>query len=353
MVKSDKRDAMYFDRTCKGLVIHGPNRASLEEIKIPAIKPGEVLIEVAYEGVCGTDLEVFSGELGYYKSGLAHYPIIPGHEFSGWVARIGPNVQNLHQGDPVVVECIQSCGTCEDCLSSNWIACKRRKELGVIGRNGGYCEYVAVPARFVHRIPPNLNMKEAALCEPTAVVLKGLKRMEWALERAKTKPLCAVVGTGPIGHLCARILALRGYEVTAFDRNPKRLSYFEGSPIGTADERDKLCQFDIIVEATGDPDALHEILEHSKAGSTLLLLGLPYARREFNFETIVAYDKTIVGSVGSAAEDFRDAIAILPKLDLSLFTERVFPFEEFEAAWEAFRSRSHLKALLEIASGES
>jgi len=346
-----ERDALYFDRTCRGLIIHGPNRAFIEKIKIPEIKPSEVLIEVAYEGVCSTDLEVFSGKLGYYKTGVAHYPIIPGHEFSGWVARVGPKVENLCKGDPVVVECIQSCGVCEQCLNSNWIACKQRKEMGVIGRNGGYCEYVTAPARFVHKVPLGLDMKQAALCEPTAVVVKGLRRIEWALARSEaTKPHCAVVGAGPIGHLCAQILALRGHEVTVFDRDPKRLGYFEGSAVETGEDKTELRQFDVIVEATGAPEALVDILQHSKPGSTLLLLGLPYARVEFNFETVVAYDKTIVGSVGSTGQDFEEALALLMGLDLDLFMEKVFPLEDFEAAWQAFRSRSYLKVVLEIAS---
>jgi 2-desacetyl-2-hydroxyethyl bacteriochlorophyllide A dehydrogenase len=269
-----KRDAIYFDRRCRAVMIHEPNRVSMEEIEIPGIKPGEVLVEVAYEGICDTDLEIFTGTLGYYKNGLADYPIIPGHEFSGWVARVGMNVRDFQRGDPVVVECIQGCGSCEHCLKSNWIACDNRREMGVIGRNGGYCEYVVAPARFVHKIPVYLDMKRAALCEPTAVVLKGLKRIGWALSGAVTKPRCAVVGVGPIGHLCAQVLAFRGFEVSAFDRNPKRLSYFDESTIGTATDLNELTQFDVIIEATGNPQALLSMLKHSKAGTTLLLLGL-------------------------------------------------------------------------------
>ena len=348
MTDSGKREAMYFDRMCKAVVVHGPNRTSFEEIDIPAIKPGEVLIEVAYEGVCGTDLEIMNGTLGYYKRGLAHYPIIPGHEFSGWVARAGANAPNFRQGDPVVVECIQGCGNCEYCLRSNAIACEQRAEMGVIGRNGGYCEYVVVSGRFVHKIPPGLDMKRAALCEPTAVVLKGLKRVGWLLNGAETKPECAVVGTGPIGHLCAQVLTLRGYAVTAFDQSPERLAYFNGSTIETADTLDTLHQFDLVIEATGDPDALHGILEHSRPGATLLLLGLPYARREFSFENIVAYDKTIVGSVGSSTAEFGEAIDLLPQLPMHAMLGNVIPLEHYAEVWTNFRQRKTLKVLLQV-----
>jgi glycosyltransferase involved in cell wall biosynthesis len=151
------RENIYFDRTCKAVVIHGPGRASLDEVEVPEVKPGDVMIRVAYESICATDLEILDGTLGYYKDGLAQYPIIPGHEFSGRAVAFGPNVNHLQEGDPVVVECIQSCGVCTECKRDNWIACQSRTELGVMGHNGGYSELVVVPGRFVHRLPADFS----------------------------------------------------------------------------------------------------------------------------------------------------------------------------------------------------
>ena len=141
-------------------------------------------------------------------------------------------------------------------------------------------------------------------------------------------------------------------EVTVFDRNSLRRSYFSdrNSVIRTCTELDTLSQYEAVVEATGDPKALEVILHKSAPGSSLLLLGLPYARTEFNFENIVAYDKIIVGSVGSGPEDFQNAITLLPQLDLKLFKQSVRPLREFEAAWEACKYRTHLKTLLEVDS---
>ncbi|MGD2188027.1 MAG: alcohol dehydrogenase catalytic domain-containing protein, partial [Desulfobacterales bacterium] len=162
------RENIYFDRTCKAVVIHGPGRASLDEIEVPEVKPGDVMIRVAYEGICATDLEILDGTLGYYKEGMAKYPIIPGHEFSGHVVAFGSNVRHLQEGDAVVVECIQSCGACSECKRDNWIACQSRTELGVIGRNGGYSEFVVVPGRFVHRLPTDFDLRNGSLCEQSA-----------------------------------------------------------------------------------------------------------------------------------------------------------------------------------------
>jgi threonine dehydrogenase-like Zn-dependent dehydrogenase/glycosyltransferase involved in cell wall biosynthesis len=343
------REKIYYDKTAPAVVIQGPGRAQLLDVEVPTIKPGDVLIRVAYEGICATDVELLEGRLGYYKEGLANYPIIPGHEFSGRVAKVGANVDHLQQDDPVVVECIQSCGTCEACRTSNWIDCSERKEVGVIGKNGGYAHYVVVPGKFVHQLPSDLDLKKGTLCEPLAVVLKGLRRLEQHWGHSADVFDCAVVGGGPIGHLCALVLSHRGHKVTVVDRNLFRLSYFQGTRIQTENlELENPLSFQVIIEATGDSDALHSILNYSRAGSVLLLLGLPYARREFNFESIVAYDKTVIGSVGSSAEDFEEAIRILPDLKVDRFLEKTLPLCDFDKGWELSREGKHLKVLLDL-----
>jgi 2-desacetyl-2-hydroxyethyl bacteriochlorophyllide A dehydrogenase len=339
---------IFFDRTCKAVVIHGPGRASLDEVEVPEVKPGDVMIRVAYESVCATDLEILDGTLGYYKEGMAKYPIIPGHEFSGRAVAFGPNVRHLQEGDPVVVECIQSCGACPECKRGNWIACGSRTELGVIGHNGGYSEFIVVPGRFVHQLPADFDLRDASLCEPTAVVLKGLRRLEHMLRSPSGCKRCAVVGAGPLGNLCAQILALRGHQVTVFDRNSRRLEYFSDSKISGSDDLTQLREYEVLVEVTGDPDALDVILHQSPAGASILLLGLPYAHRQFTFEKIVAFDKTVVGSVGSSAKDFEDAISILPKLETAPFTEKILPLSEFIEAWELARTHKYLKLTLKI-----
>ena len=343
------RAALLFSRPHKAVVIHGKSRASLDDVTPPPLRPSEVLVRVAFVGVCATDLEILDGELGYYKNGEAKYPIVPGHEFSGTIASVGSRVTALAPGDRVVVECIQGCGECEACRRGNPIGCVTRCEVGVIGRDGGSQEYMVTPARFVHKLPPELDPRAACLCEPTAVVLKGLRRLARAcVMNAETR--LAVVGGGPIGHLAARVLKSRGHSVTVFDRSPARLQLFDGSGIETGLDLADLQRFDAVIEATGDPDALHDILHRSAPGSALLLLGLPYARRDFSFETIVGYDKTVVGSVGSAAEDFAEAITVLPRLDISAFLHAVMPLEQYSEAWALARGRTNLKVMIQVDS---
>ena len=344
------RQNLYFSNKSHAVIFHEPGRATIEEVDTPTPNPSEVLIKVAYEGVCGTDLEIYHGNLGYYKNGMASYPIVPGHELSGWITRVGANVKDLQEGDRVVVECIQSCGKCRQCLNKNWIACRQRKEVGVMKLNGGYAEYIVTPARFVHKIPAALDMKRAALCEPLAVVIKGVKKLEMLVAHANGERITkyAVIGAGPIGHFCAKLLALNNKKVLVFDRHPKRLQCFSDPLIETESDFEKICQQTIFLEATGDPDILHSLIERSPAGSIFLLLGLPYSRREIDFQNIVAFDKTIIGSVGSSFDDFDAALEILPGIDTEPFLQNIIPLSDFKKAWESCERGEYLKTILEV-----
>ena len=341
-----EQEEVMFDRSTEAVVISGPGKASLETVEVPEIKPGEALIRVAHVAICATDLEIFNGTLGYFSNGLGHFPIVPGHEFSGHIAAVGQNVSGLEEHDPVVVECIQSCGTCEECQSSNFIGCAERSELGVLRRDGAYAGYVVTPAKFVHKLPPDLDLRAAALCEPLAVILRGLRRLASNAVNGADSKRYAVIGAGPLGHLCALVLAGRGHHVTAFDRNPKRLSLFDNTGIEASDNLDEIASFNVIVEVTGDPDVLHRALHESQANASLLLLGLPYGELPFSFEAVAAYDKTVIGSVGSTSEDFEAAIKLLPSLDLDAYFQCDMPLSDFEAAWKKSQSGDVLKVIL-------
>lgn len=334
----------------KAVVVLGPRKAVLKEMVFPKPRPYEVLIKVAYEGVCGTDLEVFEGHLGYFKSGMSKFPLTPGHEFSGSIVERGKNVKSVKAGDRVVVECIQGCGECEQCRSANPIACRDRKEVGVMKLNGGYSEYVVVPARFVHHVPEGIHLKMAAICEPLAVVHKGVTRLNAFASKMNygDDVEYAVIGGGPIGYLSAQLLASFGRRVVVYDKHPKRRRYYRNPLIRTESNMSKLYKSRVFVEATGDPDALHELLDNSSTGATFLLLGLPYSRRDFSFESVVAFDKTIIGSVGSSSVDFAAALRLLPQLDVRPLLESVVPLKDYAQAWESFARRKFLKTILEV-----
>ncbi|MBI5631778.1 MAG: alcohol dehydrogenase catalytic domain-containing protein [Elusimicrobia bacterium] len=334
--------------TYRAVVIEGPNRARLLERSTPKLEPGEILVRPAWQGVCATDLEVFDGRLGYFKDGTAKYPIVPGHELSGRVAAAGEGVCGLKPGDPVVVECIQGCGECALCSEDNAIACPKRREMGVMNLDGGYAELVLAPARVVHRVPPAIPLRAASLCEPLAVVCKGLRRLggAWGAERRPRG--AAVIGAGAVGMLAALVLKSRGHHPAVIERDPGRRALAQKAGLEARAGLSGLAGFDCIVEATGNPEALHAAVAGSRPGASMLLLGLPYDQRPFPFESIVAYDRALIGSVGSGARDFKEALEILPRLDLSLFFGPEFPLEDYEKAWAAARAKTSLKVALRV-----
>ncbi|MBL8997552.1 MAG: alcohol dehydrogenase catalytic domain-containing protein [Gemmatimonadales bacterium] len=341
-----RRAALYYEQSFAAVVVRAPHRAQVEYREVPILKPGEVLIRVAYVGICGTDLEILEGTLGYYKSGMASYPIVPGHESSGTIVEVGPRVTHLAKGDRVVVECIQGCGECAACASDTAIRCEARKEVGVLNQDGAYAEYMVARSRYVHRVPDDLPLVRAALAEPLAVVLKALRRLGAANGDGRPRSV-TVLGAGTIGVLAARVLALRGHRVTVTDREPRRLEAL-GAEFTTSTSLASLGTSEWIVEATGNQQLLSQVMRESSTGSAILLLGFPYGREPFSFESVVAFDRSVIGSVGSSSRDFADALELMPALDLRHFVGQSLPLAEYERAWELVRSRRHLKVMLRV-----
>jgi 2-desacetyl-2-hydroxyethyl bacteriochlorophyllide A dehydrogenase len=339
-----RRAELFFKQEFTAVVVQGPHKARLEERTVPSLRPGEVLVRVSFVGICGTDIEILEGTLGYYRSGMAEYPIVPGHESAGVVVAVGPRVTELAEGDRVVVECIQGCGECPACGRDEAIRCRGRREVGVIGQDGAFAEYLVTRARYVHKVPASVTMAQAALAEPLAVVIKGLRRLGSRPE-GDTPRNCIVVGAGAIGQLTARVLALRGHPVTVFDRRAGRLALLP-APISTTQSLDDIESFDWVVEATGDQGVLATLLERSATGATLLLMGLPYSSDAFSFESVVSFDRSVIGSVGSCGSDFDEALRTLPSIDAAPFLGHSFVLKDYEEALSLVRSRSVLKVML-------
>lgn len=335
-INRDKYEVFY-PPSHHAVVVRSAGNARVEEMSLPEMKPGDILIEVKYVGVCRTDLEVYEGTLGYYKNGTASYPIVPGHEFAGAVVKVGANNkfrERFKAGDLVVGECILS----RESGSG-------RREVGVVNYHGAYSQFVIIPGDQIHKIPDGLDLKKAVLTEPLAVVLRALKRIE---HRIKAGAKIAVIGAGPIGNLTTQVLALRGYEVSGFDANEPRLKLLEGKVKKTTTTLDDLENYDVIVEATGSEKILRDVLEKSSPDSTILLLGFPYGDITYNFERLVAHEKNIIGSVGAGWHDFENALKLLPQIHTTHFTQTVLPLAEFEKAWKIHRSGDQLKILLKV-----
>jgi (R,R)-butanediol dehydrogenase / meso-butanediol dehydrogenase / diacetyl reductase len=179
----------------RGAVYYGPRDIRLEELPVPEPGPGQVLIEVARNGLCGSDLHTY---VGASKGGASmHVPgVVLGHEFSGIVREVGSEVTDLALGTAVAIAPIEWCGSCYAC-SHSWPQMCRK--LGLYGGyrlplHGGLAEFAVVSRRSAFVVPPGLGVVEAALAEPMAVAVHAVRRAPTTLGAT-----VLILGAGPIG----------------------------------------------------------------------------------------------------------------------------------------------------------
>jgi propanol-preferring alcohol dehydrogenase len=185
----------------------------LKELPTPTAGPGEVLVRVKGCGVCHSDLHLVDGDWASWGTPL---PIVPGHEVTGVVEKVGEGVTSLSPGDPVGVPWMQyACGRCAPCKSGAEMLCAAQRSTGITV-NGGYAEYVVAPAAFTHRIPAKLDLVDAAplLCAGITVFAPLRRAGNIA---GKT---VAVAGFGGLGHLAVRMASAMGAHVVAILRGP-------------------------------------------------------------------------------------------------------------------------------------
>jgi (R,R)-butanediol dehydrogenase/meso-butanediol dehydrogenase/diacetyl reductase len=173
----------------KAGILYNDRDIRLGDAPDPRVGPREVLVEASHTGICGTDLHIYRGE---FHSRVA-YPAILGHEFGGTIQEVGREVRGFQAGDRVVVDPILPCHACPTCLSGHLNACQTLKLLG-IDLDGGFGQYVAVPANRLYRLPDGVPMAFASMVE-----MYGLGHH--VLQRGQVQPgeSVAILGAGKLG----------------------------------------------------------------------------------------------------------------------------------------------------------
>lgn len=156
----------------KAFQVRAPFEFGLAQVAMPQVAPGEVKVDVAYAGICGSDMHIIHGQNAFVR-----FPRVTGHEFSGVVREVGQSVEHLKVGDRVCIDPVISCGTCYPCRINRPNVCTRLQVIGV-HRDGGFSEQVCVPAENAHRLPDSMALSHAALVEPYSIALNVLDRMQ-------------------------------------------------------------------------------------------------------------------------------------------------------------------------------
>ena len=196
----------------KSCVITSPFHYEIREVPIPEPEDNEVLIQMKAAGVCGSDLHIYKGE-----NRLSTYPLVPGHENAGIVAKVGRNVTNVQPGDHVVVDLVITCGTCWQCTHGRENVCEHVLVRGS-GTDGGWREYFTAPQDDVYKIDSSIPWKNAALIEPIAIGAHCTKR-----GRVQPDDVVFILGTGTIGTIILQACKVIGATVICCDIDDQSL----------------------------------------------------------------------------------------------------------------------------------
>lgn len=189
----------------KAWILHSIGDIKLEDTDIPVPEKGEVLLKVMATGICGSDIPRI------YSTGAHNMPLIPGHELSGIVDKVGEGVDTTWAGKRVGVFPLIPCNECEPCKAGHYELCRHYDYLGS-RRDGGFAEYVTVPAENLIELPDNVSHEEAAMLEPMSVAVHAIRRVLDIHNPTDTEATIVICGMGTIGILLTLFLKNAGYE---------------------------------------------------------------------------------------------------------------------------------------------
>jgi threonine 3-dehydrogenase len=342
-------------RTMKAVVkgAAGPG-AEIREVPVPTCGPGELLLKVLRAGVCGTDLHIF--EWDRWSQGRLKPPVTLGHEFVGEILTVGAGVTEFQIGECVSCESHIVCHHCLACRTGNGHVCENTRILGV-DVNGGFAQYVAVPATNAWRAPANVPIEVAGVMEPLGN----------AVHTAFAGPLSAcniaVTGCGPIGLFAIGVARAAGAaRVFASDVSSYRLELARtmGADAVIDVGRENFVErvhaltngkgLDGVLEMSGNPQAMRDGLSALRNSGRLSLLGLPKEPFELDWNRLVIFKGiTVQGIIGRRMYDTwyqMDNLLASGRLDIRPAITHVMPMEKFADAIALLRSGSAGKVVL-------
>jgi propanol-preferring alcohol dehydrogenase len=299
-------------QTMKAAVVHAFGQPlQIEEVPVPDVPPGQILVKVMASGVCHTDLHAADGDWPVKPT----LPFIPGHEGVGYVASAGAGVRGLKEGDRVGVPWLHTaCGHCEHCITGWETLCDHQQMTGYTV-NGGYAEYVLADPGYVGQLPDQVGFSEIApvLCAGVTVY-KGLKVLE-----CKPGDWVAISGVGGLGHLAVQYAKAMGFHVAAVDIDDEKLalaSRLGASMVINAARQDPAQEMQrsirgahgVLVTAVSR-QAFSQGLGMLHKRGTMSLVGLPPGDFALPIFDVVLNAKTVRGSIVGTRKDLQEALA--------------------------------------------
>jgi L-gulonate 5-dehydrogenase len=257
----------------KALVLDAPQRLRIGDWPAPRCGPTDVILKPIAAGICAGDMQHYAGMNPYTT-----YPLVCGHEVCGTVTEVGANVSRFKRGDLVVIEPVVGCGHCYSCRHGKPNCCMNFCLIG-LHRPGGYADLCLVPEQNVHAVPAGLDPVTASFAEPLTIGIHACRRGD-----VSSGEYCLILGAGPIGLAILEIARLRGARVVITDLNEERLAFARELGAETLKANDQLLPTvleqtrnegaDVVIDATGDPQAVESTIDLAAPGARAVIVGL-------------------------------------------------------------------------------
>ena len=322
----------------KQVRITGPFVFQTGEADIPAAGDGEVLLKIDCVGICASDMQIYHG-----KHRFMRYPVILGHEAAARVEKTGSRVSGFARGDTVTIEPQVFCGECFPCKNGRFNVCENLSFIGV-HRDGCSQEYLALDAKYLHKVPPSMPVELVTLVEPFAVGVGAVRRSS-----RLTGANVAVVGAGAIGNFTAQAAKALGAEKALItDINQGRLDWAAECGIDycvntsgkSLKEAINDCfgkrRADIIIDCAAAGPGFRSILEAARPCSEIIVTGNYKEPVEFTVPLLQRQEISMLGHMMYVREDYQIAIELLAegKIAAAKTVSKVFPFDEYVTAFE-------------------
>ncbi len=315
-----------------------PGLISFQEVSVPEVKPGQVLLKMKEIGICGSDIHVYHGKHPYTS-----YPVTQGHEVSAEVTQLGEGVVNLKVGQKVTVQPQVVCGECYPCRHGKYNLCENLKVMG-FQTTGMASEFFAVDAAKVTPLPDELSWDEGAMIEPLAVAVHAVKQAGDLNGRK-----IVVLGAGPIGNLVAQTARGMGAQsVMITDVSKFRLDKAaecgidfcvntKEKDLGQAiDEAFGADKADFIYDCAGNNVTMGQAIRYARKGSTIILVAVFADMASVDLAMANDHELTIASSMMYRSPDYEDAIrlASTKKVQLAPLMTKRFAFRDYLQAYQ-------------------